>query len=154
MKKPKYIEELLKMIFSMLGIMFVFFGILEFIGIMKPKASSMIQDTTLLGIIFGVLGIGFVIVSIILSVIVNKKEQLNSELLISGRKIEGFVEKVYLQTHTQYGHQSPYIILYSFTYENQTYHHKSYFFWEKPAVEAGDSITVYSNESGKSTITL
>ena len=154
MKKTRYMEELLKMIYFMLGIMFVFFGILGFIGIMRPKASSMIQDTTLLGIIFGVLGISFIIVSIILKVVVNKKDKLNSELLISGRKIEGVVEKVYLQTHTQYGHQSPYIILYSFTYENQTYHHKSNFFWEKPVVKAGDSITVYVNESGKSTIIL
>ena len=152
MKKPRYMEELLKVIFLWLGIMFGFFGILGVMGIMKPKASSMIQSSILLGIIFGVLGIVFIIVSIILKMVINKKEQLNSELLISGRKIDGVVEKVYLQTYTQYGHQSPYIISYSFTYGDQTYYHKSYFFWEKPALKAGDSIKVYVNESGKSTI--
>ena len=152
MKKPRYTEELLKGIFLMLGIMFVVFGILEFFGIMTPKKSSMIQDTTLLGIIFGVLGICFLIVSIILRVLVSKKDKLYNELLTSGRKISGIVEKVYLQTSTQYGHQSPYVILYSFTYGNQTYHHKSKFYWEKPDLKEGDVVTVYVNESGKSMI--
>ena len=154
MKKPRYMEELLKKIFFMLGIMFVAFGILGFMGIMTPKKSSMIQDQTLLGIIFGVLGIAFLITSFILGIAAGKKDKLYNELLINGKKIEGAVEKVFLQTSTQYGHQSPYIILYSFTYDNQTYHEKSYFFWEKPDLKTGDSITVYVNESGKSTISV
>lgn len=154
MKKPRYMEELLNYIFLWLGIMFVFFGILGGIGIMKPKPGSMVQDSILLGIIFGILGVGFIIVSTILKVIVNKKDKLNRELLISGRKIEGVVENVYLQSHTQYGHQSPYIIMYSFTYGNQIYYRKSQFLWEKPDIKDGDSIMVYVNESGKSTILL
>lgn len=152
MKKPRYMEELLKIIFLWLGIMFVFFGILGFFGIMKPKASSLIQEPILLGIIFGLLGIVFLAVSMILRVVVNKKDKLHNELLISGRKIEGVVEKVYLQTSTQFGHQSPYIVLYSFTNGNQTYHHKSNFLWEKPDLKSGDSIIVYVNQDMKSTI--
>lgn len=147
-------EELLKIIFLWLGIMFVFFGILGLIGIMKPKASSMVQNQTLLGIIFSLVGIGFIIVSIVLKVVVNRRGKLHDELLISGRKIDGVVEKVYLQTYTQYGHQSPYVILYTFTYMDKTYHHKSNFLWEKPDLREGDSIMVYVNESGKSTILL
>lgn len=154
MKKPRYMEELLKIIFLWLGIMFATFGILGFFGIMKPKASSMVQAPVLLGIIFGLLGIGFIVVSIVLQLIVAKKDKLHKELLISGRKIEGIVEKVYLQTYTQYGHQSPYIILYSFTYEDQIQNQKSYYLWEKPDLVAGDSIKVYVNEFGKSTVSI
>ena len=154
MKKPRYMEELLKIIFLWLSIMFGIFGILGLIGIMKPKASSMVQDQILLGIIFSLVGMIFIIVSIILRTAVRKKDKLHNELLISGRKIDGVVEKVYLQTYTQYGHQSPYVIMYTFTYGNKTYHHKSYFLWEKPDLMAGDSIMVYVNESGKSTILL
>lgn len=147
-------EELLKIIFLWLGIMFVIFGILGLIGIMKPKASSMVQNHILLGIIFSLVGIAFIIVSIILRTAVREKDKLHNELLISGRKIDGVVEKVYLQTYTQYGHQSPYVVMYTFTYGDKTYHQKSYFLWEKPNLRDGDSVMVYVNDSGKSTILL
>ena len=154
MKKPKCMEELLKIIFLWIGIMFVLFAILGFFGIMKPKASSMVQEPVLLGLVFGLIGTAFIIVSIVLQLIVAKKDKLHEELLISGRKIEGVVEKVYLQTYTQYGHQSPYIILYSFTYEDQVQHRKSCYLWEKPALAVGDAIMVYVNEFGKSTVSI
>ena len=56
MKKPKYMEELLKIIFLWLGIMFVCMGALGEIGVLKPKESSVVQSPILLGIIFCYLG--------------------------------------------------------------------------------------------------
>ena len=60
MKNPRYMEELLKIIFVWLGVMFVCSGILCVLGVMKPSAHSMIQDPTILGVVFSALGAVFV----------------------------------------------------------------------------------------------
>ena len=154
MNKPRYIEGMLKMIFLWLGIAFIFFGFLSFYGILKPSAKSMVQEPTMLGIIFGLLGIVFIIVTIVLKTIVAAKNKLHSELLSNGIEINGTVEKVYLQKNMQYGHRHPYRILYTYTYQGREYHHKSCFLWDKPNFVEGDSIKVYTNAFGKSTVTL
>lgn len=69
MNKPKYMEELLKIIFLWLGAAFIVMGLLCFIGLLKPEASSMVQEPTILGIIFTLLGIVFFIVQTILKAI-------------------------------------------------------------------------------------
>ena len=154
MKKPKYTEELLKIIFGWLGAAFIFAGLLCFIGLLKPKASSMIQAPTILGVVFSLLGIVFLAVQIVLKAITSKKNKLHNELLISGARINGTVEKVYLQRYTQYGRKSPYRILYTYTCQGKVYHHKSCLLWDKPDFSEGDSIVVYVNYFGKSTIRL
>jgi len=154
MKKPKYMEELLKIIFLWLGVAFICMGVLSFIGVVKPKASSVIQVPTLLGFIFSVIGLFFVVASAVLGVIITKRNKVHSELLASGARINGEVEKVYLQKYTQYGKKSPYRILYVYTYQDKEYHHKSCFIWKKPNLVTGDSIMVYADEFGKSTILL
>ena len=75
MKKPRYMEELLKIIFAWLGFMFVFSGILCVLGIMKPSAHSMIQDPISLGGVFSALGMAFILVHFIFNVIVNKNSR-------------------------------------------------------------------------------
>lgn len=97
MKKPRYMEELLKIIFAWLGFMFICSGILCVLGGMKPSAHSMIQDPTILGGVFSALGMAFILVHFIFNVIANKKSKLYSELISKGMKIQGEVEKVYLQ---------------------------------------------------------
>lgn len=154
MRKPRYIEELLKLVFLWLGIAFIVMGFLCFIGVLKPKASSMTQEPTVLGTVFSLLGIAFFIVQLILKAIVSSKNKLHNELLISGTKIHGTVEKVYLQTYTQYGRKSPYRILYTYTFQGKVYHQKSDLLWDKPDFGEHDSIVVYTNGSGKSTVQL
>lgn len=153
MNKPRYMEELLKIIFLWLGIAF-FMGLLCFVGIIKPKTSSMVQDPAILGIVFSLLGIVFFIVQSILKMITCKKNKLHNELIKSGIKINGTVEKVYLQKYTQYGNKSPYRILYTFTCQGKVYHHKSHLLWDKPDLMKHDLIVVYTNNLGKSTIQL
>ncbi len=152
MSKPKYMEELLKIIFLCLGIAFIAMGLLSFIGVLKPSANSMIQEPTILGIVFLFLGITFFIVQTILKVIASLKNKSHNELLISGTKINGTVENVYLQKYTQYGNKSPYRIFYTYTYQGKVYHHKSYLLWDKPNFTENDSIVVYANDFGKSTV--
>ena len=154
MKKPKYMEELLKSIFLWLGIAFIAMGFLGFIGVMKPKESSLIQEPFLLGAVFVGLGLVFVIVSIILGIITTKKNKEHSELIANGIQVKGIIKEVYLQTGTQYGKQSPYRVVYAYTYQSEEYHCKSYFLWEKPNLAVGDSIIVYVNNDGKSTVKL
>ena len=96
MKKTNYMEELLKIIFLWLGVMFVCMGILSFIGVLKPQSISVLPEPTLMGIIFSMIGLFFVIASIISGAIATKMNKFHFELLASGTKINGVVEKVYL----------------------------------------------------------
>lgn len=89
-----------------------------------------------------------------LGIIARKRNKLYSELLTSGTKVKGRVEKVYLQEYTHYGRQSPYRIRYSYSYKDKVYHHKSYFIWEKPHLTSGDTVMICVNDFGKSTILL
>ena len=154
MKKPRYMEELLKIIFAWLGFMFICSGILCVLGVMKPSAHSMIQDPTILGGVFSALGMAFILVHFIFNVIANKKSKLYSELISKGIKIQGEVEKVYLQRYVKYGKKFPYRIVYKYRYQGKEYRHKSGLFWEKPDLAAGDRVVVYVNEWGKSAMQL
>lgn len=154
MSKPRYMEELLKIVFLWLGIAFIVMGLLCYIGILKPKSNSMIQDPKVLGIVYSLLAIAFFIVQNILKAISFLKNKLHNELLISGTKINGIVEKVYWQRYTQYGGQSPYRIFYNYTWQGKVYHHKSCLLWDRPDYTVQDSIVVYVNNVGKSTIQL
>lgn len=154
MKKPRYMEELLKIIFAWLGFMFVCSGILCVLGVMKPSAHSMIQDPTILGGVFSALGIAFILVHFIFNVMANKKSNLYSELISKGMKIKGEVERVYLQRYVKYGKKFPYRIVYKYRYQGKEYRHKSGLFWEKPDLAAGDRVVVYVNDWGKSAMQL
>lgn len=154
MKKPKYTEELLGFIFLCLGIIFVAFGLLSFIGFMKPTASSLVQSIHIMGITFTSLGAAFTIAGIILKSIADSRHKLQTELVSSGRKVYGVVEKVYLQSYTCFGRQSPYRVLYSYIYDGKVYHRKSCFLWEKPDLAPGDSIVVYTDGSDKSVVEI
>lgn len=154
MSKPRYMEELLKIVFLWLGIAFIVMGALCYIGILKPTSNSMIQEPKILGIVYSLLGIAFFIVQTILKAIASLKNKLHNELLISGTRINGIVEKVHWQKYTQYGGKSPYRILYAYTWQGETYHHKSYLLWDKPDMTVHDSIEVYVNNVGQSTIQI
>lgn len=73
MRKPRYMEELLKIIFLWLGIAFIVMGVLSFTGVLKPKASSMIREPAVLGIVFSLLGMAFFIVQTVLKAITSLK---------------------------------------------------------------------------------
>lgn len=150
MKKPRYMEELLKIIFAWLGVMFVCSGILCVLGVMKPSPHSMIQDSTILGVVFSVLGVAFVFAHFIFRGIAHKKSKLYSDLTSNGTKVQGEVEKVYLQWYIQYGKRSPYRIVYKYRYLDKEYRHKSGLFWEKPDLAVGDQVVIYVNDAGKS----
>ena len=154
MKKPTSQEALLKTIFLGIGPMFVAMGLLVYAGVMKPTASSKVQDPAVMGAVFVGIGGVFTVAALILGIIAARKSRLRNDLLISGIRINGVVDKVYRQTSTQYGSQSPYRICYTYTYQDKTYHHKSHYLWERPNLSPGDPITVYTNEHGKSMIFL
>lgn len=154
MNKPRYTEALLKIIFLWLGIAFLATGLLSFFGVIKPTANSMVQVPALLGITFSSLGIAFLLVQGFLAVIVSFKNKLHQELLASGTKFCGTVEKVYLQKYTQYGKKSPYRIIYTYVYQGTVFRHESRLLWDKPDFKEQDPIEVYANDMGKSTIPL
>ncbi len=152
MKSVKYTEQVYAFIFLCLGCTFVVFGLLSFIGILNPTPHSAIQSQT--GIAFSVLGIVFLIVQVIFTILASVKEKSNRELIANGIKVNGIVEKVYMERHIRYGKKSPYRILYSYIYQGKMYHHKSHLLWDRPYVKATDPIEVYINSLEKSAIRL
>ena len=154
MRRPRYTEELFKMVFLLLGLTFIFMGLLSYIGVMKPTSDSMVQEPKMMGIVFSLVGIAFLTVQTILKIIASSKKKLHNELLISGTRINGIVENIYRQTDMRYAGESPYRILYTYTWQGKVYHHHSHLLWDIPDFKADDSIVVYVNDSGKSTIQL
>lgn len=152
MKKPKYIEKLYALISFCLGSVFLIMGLLCFVGVLKPTAYSQVQNPIIMGTIFALLGVAFCIVQTILIVINSAKRKLHNELLSSGTKLNGTVDKVYLQKYIHYGKKSPFRNCYTYTYQGEIYNSKSCLLWDKPNFKEGDPITVYANNLGKSTV--
>lgn len=152
MKKPACMEALLSFIFGWLGIAFLIFAALSWAELLRPKAGSAIQNGQILGICFAALAGAFGAAAFVLGKIAAGKKALHSELLCTGTPLCGTVERVYRQAYTQFGRESPYRIFYSYTLHGKQYRDKSCFLWEKPDIKAGDSIVVYANASGKSTV--
>lgn len=154
MNKPKYTEEMIKIIFLCLGVVFVGEGLFGFMGGLKPKPNSMIQDPFVMASIFFVIGIILIIICIILGQIVKRKDRVYEELIKNGIKISGKVERVYLESNIRYARQSPYRVWYVYSYQGKHFQKKSHFLWEKPNLEVGEVIVVYVNEAGKSAISV
>ncbi|CUP58890.1 DUF3592 domain-containing protein [Blautia obeum] len=148
MKKLNYTEDLLRVIFFWIGTFFLVSGILSFLGILKPAVNSGIQNPDMLGTVFSITGVLLCIISAALGIYTAKLDKLHLQLIENGTKVKGLVEKVYLQKYTRYRRQIPYRILYSFTYHDKVYYHKSRLVWEKPDLKKGDLITVYVNNLG------
>lgn len=154
MKDIKYIEQMYAIVFLCLGCVFIFLGFIGYQGILKPTAHSMIKDSAIINMISYVEGIICLIIMLIFKIFAIKKSKSHKELLLNGFKLTGIVEKVYIQNYTKYAGHSPFRIIYRYVYEGKEYHRKSYFLWEKPKLEKGDSIEVYVNDSGQSTVQI
>ena len=137
MKKLNYTEDLLRVIFFWIGTFFLVSGILSFLGILKPAVNSGIQNPDMLGTVFSITGVLLCIISAALGIYTAKLDKLHLQLI---------------EKYTRYRRQIPYRILYSFTYHDKVYYHKSRLVWEKPDLKKGDLITVYVNNLGKSTV--
>lgn len=154
MKRIKFPEQLYALIFMCLGCAFLVFGLLSFIGVLQPASGSMVQGQGDMGTVFSVLGAAFFIAQAVFTVVASAKEKLYCELVSNGIKVNGIVERVYMQRLLQYGKKSPYRVRYSYTYGGKACHHKSHLLWDKPCVKETDPIAVYVNDSGKSAIQL
>lgn len=154
MKPPRYREDLFKTIFRWIGIGFLAFGSLGLIGILKPAGYAGTQDANGMVIGFFAFGAVFLIWQSVLAAIAARKKKLHNELLANGTKVNGTVEKVCVEMGVRYAGKTPYIILYTYTHQGKDCHGESYFLWERPDVAEHDSIAVYANDSGKSTIQL
>lgn len=146
MNRIKYAEQLYALISMCLGCAFIVFGLLSFIGILQPTSTSIVQSQRNIGIVFSVLGVAFLIAQAIFTALASAKKKSYYELISNGIKVNGIVEKVYMQKFLQYGKKSPYRVLYSYTYGGKIYHHKSHLLWDKPYMKETDSIAVYIND--------
>lgn len=154
MKKPKYKSDLLAVIFLFLGLGFIILACLSFANIINVTADSLVQDKTLLGQIFCFLGIILLLMQVLFRIVSNKQEKLHSELILTGTRIAGRVEKISLQKGIKYKKKSPFIVFYTYTYKDRIYHNKSCLLWDKPNLGKGDKVDVFVNDIGQSTINL
>lgn len=155
MKEPRYAEDVLKIIFLWIGIAFIAGGLLfSLFGVLQSEAYSEGQEFNENGIAFLVFGIVFIIIQSVQRGIASRKKKSHNELLIRGTKVYGTVEKVCLQNSVRYGGKYPYVVFYTYTCQGKVYHGESYLLWEVPDVKEQDSIAVYTDNSGKSTVQL
>ena len=153
MNEPRYPEDVFKIIWLWLGIVFTAMGLL-FVCVIRPGIHSTGQEPDVNDVILLVFGAIFLIAYFVLRGIAARKKKLHNELLASGTKVDGTVEKVCQQNTVRYGGKYPYIIFYTYQYQGKVYHGESSLFWDRPAVMEQDSIVVYANDSGDSTIQL
>lgn len=155
MHRPKYVKEFFKIPFLMLGTIFLFEAALQWADILYlERETSGIQPSDISGILIFSVAIVLFIIWAVLKAFIVSEEKSCMELWKSGTKIIGTVEKVYLQTSIQYHGKSPYRILYTYAFQGKIHHHKSNLLWEKPNISAHDSIVVYADSSGKSTLSI
>ena len=152
MKKPKYMEDVMKIIFFTIGFEFICFCVFSYIDVPNPDLFETVKIPSLMDIIFGVVGITFILGGIVLSLISVRKSKKCANILENGIRINGVVEKISLQRHTQLGNQTPYVIQYRYTFRDKEYHRKSFYIWEKPCYEVGDTIVLYVDDFGKSAV--
>ena len=119
MSEPRYVEDIFKHMFLWMSIGWIAIGLimgfLGLIGVLKPTAHSMNQDSTEITnfILFIVLGIIFFIAHSVQRSTASRKKKLHDELLADGAKVNGTVEKVCRQNLVRYGGKYPYIIFYT-----------------------------------------
>lgn len=154
MNEPKFAEDILKIVYLWIGIAFIAIGLLCFIGALQPTSYSRIQESNGNGIDFLVLGTIFIILQFVQRAIVSRKKKLHNELLTKGTKVHGTVEKVCLKNSVRYAGKYPYVVFYTYDYQGQVYHGQSHLLWDIPDVKEQDSIVVYANDSGESTVQL
>ena len=87
MKKLNYTEDLLRVIFSWIGIFFLVSGVLSFLGILKPAVNSGIQNPDMLGTVFSITGVLLCIISAALGIYTAKLDKLHLQLIENGTKV-------------------------------------------------------------------
>jgi len=152
MNRPKYIEKIYALVFLCLGIAFLMTGLLSFMGFVKPTAHSSVQDPFIMGMVFAMMGLAFMVLQVVFHKMSKLRETSHLTLCSKGAKLMGTVEKIYVQKYTKYGKQSPYRIYYTYSYQGRVFHHKSYLLWDKPTLSMGDTLIVYADDFGRSTI--
>jgi len=142
LKKPTSLMQLYSFIFIILGPIFIFAGYLNKSGMLQTSKYSK-GDPAL---IFPILGIISLIIGLNLFYIPFYKEKNREELKFTGMKIEGVVTKIIRNNRFKFGKQSPYIIYFSYEYDEDKYNEKSCLLWDKPTINVGDIISVYIDE--------
>lgn len=154
MKKPNSAAAMLRYIVVCLGAAFLLMGALCMCGVMQASVASEVQDSHVLGLIFLAVGAAFAVMAALLHGHVRKADALHADLLANGRQIVGTVVKVSHERWMQFGHASPYRVVYRFDCDGREVRRKSHFVWDAPDMSPGDPITVYVNDRGDSTARL
>lgn len=154
MKRPDSIEALLHYIAACLGLVFLLMGALCKGGVMQPSVASAVQDGRIMGDVFLLTGAAFCVLWVLLRWRIGRADALHAELLADGARVEGMVVQVSHERWMQFGHASPYRVVYRFDHAGREVRRKSRFVWDAPDMSPGDAITVYVNDRGDSAVRL
>ncbi len=154
MKKPIYMSDIYAFVFLSLGLGFIFFGCLSFLNITKPTAHSSVQDPILAAQIFCILGTTMCVIQSVFRINSKKQAKIHRELISTGTKIEGTIDRISFQKGITFGRKSPYIIFFTYLYEDRVHHNKSCLIWDHPSLNKGNKIDIFVNDIGQSTLAL
>ena len=154
MKKPKYKSDVYAFVFLSLGLGSIILCCLSFLNIIKPTARSLVQDPILSGQISFFMGTTFFVIQAAFRIFSYKQAKLHSELISTGTKIVGTIERISLQKGITFGKKSPFIVYYTYSFKDKIYHNKSCLLWDKPNLSNGNKIDIFVNDIGQSTFKL
>lgn len=107
-----------------------------------------------MGDVFLLIGAAFCVLCFLLRWRIGKADALYAALLADGAPVAGTVVQVSHERWMQFGHASPYRVVYRFDHAGREVRRKSRFVWDAPDMSPGDAITVYVNDSGDSAVRL
>lgn len=155
MRKPIYMSKVIASWFFFTGGLcffksiitsLQFLSVLEILGIQYSYLVPMTDSDYGQSLILILIGLTFEIIS-------RRKIKTHENLLLNGEKFIGKVEKVEVLRKIGLVNNL-YRVCYTYVHKESQYHKKSYLLRVKPNLKKGDTLTVYINPQGESTLDL
>lgn len=143
MRKTKNSFEFISIIFFILGFSFILSGVLNRIGILPTSESSQGDP----GFWFPLLGFLLLTAGFVFLIIAVTKRRSERHLLEEGLRVTGLVTKIEHFHFVRFNKTSPYVIHFSYKFENADYEGHSHFIWSRPSFKPEAHIEVYINKN-------
>ncbi len=154
MRKPKFISGVYSIAYTFIGIMFIPFVVLIYIGMLKPSPHSFIQDTDTMAILFLAISLVSIFTGIIFGIVYkyhlkNYNKLLNEKVVSTGK-----VSKVSKLWYCKLGGSYPYVVEYTYNYNGNQLKGRSQLLWHKPNISIDDNVNIFIDTQGKSACDL
>lgn len=141
MKKPESMWEFCGRLFLLLGVLFVLFGILTQVGVMRMRSGSRGGPE-----VFFFSGSAFFFFSLEPTRTKRKFRPPKRRIPKSGMSVPGTVASVEQLSYTRWNTSYPYVIRFTYEWEGVRYKGKSGLIWTPPSVKESDPLSVVIDE--------